>query len=73
MSKARSKSSPPARARILETASDLFAAQGYRATGVNEVIEKSGVAKATFYNHFPSKDELCLAYLKTRNDFELDS
>jgi AcrR family transcriptional regulator len=73
MSKARSKSSPPARARILETASDLFAAQGYRATGVNEVIEKSGVAKATFYNHFPSKDALCLAYLKTRNDFELDS
>ena len=49
--------------RILETASDLFYRQGYRATGINEVIEKSGVAKATFYKHFPTKDHLCLAYL----------
>ena len=37
-----------ARERILETASDLFSSQGYRATGVNEVIDRSGVAKATF-------------------------
>ena len=36
-----------ARERILETASDLFSSQGYRATGVNEVIDRSGVAKAT--------------------------
>lgn len=49
------------------TAADLFYKQGYKATGINEVIEKSGVAKATFYSHFPSKDDLCLAYLKTRN------
>ena len=60
------------RERILATASDLFANQGYRATGINEVIDKSGVAKATFYNHFPTKDDLCLAYLQERNVFELD-
>lgn len=48
----------------MEVASALFYQQGYRATGINEVIQKSGVAKATFYNHYPSKDDLCLAYLK---------
>jgi len=50
--------------RIVDVASDLFYQQGFRATGINEVIEKSGVAKATFYNHFPSKDDLGLAYLE---------
>lgn len=49
--------------RILNVATELFYKQGYRATGINEIIEKSGVAKATFYNHFPSKDELCGASL----------
>jgi AcrR family transcriptional regulator len=51
------------RERIMGVAADLFYKQGYRATGINEVIEKSGVAKATFYSHFPSKDDLALAYL----------
>lgn len=50
--------------RIVEVASDLFYTQGYRATGINEVISKSGVAKATFYSHFKSKDDLCCEYLK---------
>jgi AcrR family transcriptional regulator len=57
--------------RILATASDLFYRNGYRATGINEVIEKSGVAKATFYKHFPTKDDLCLVYLRERNEREL--
>jgi AcrR family transcriptional regulator len=67
------KEARAARERILETATDLFANQGYRATGINEVIDKSGVAKATFYHHFPTKADLCLAYLKTRNSSELNS
>ena len=62
-----------ARERIMQTATDLFANQGYRATGINEVIERSGVAKATFYNHFSSKDDLCLAYLQSRNLVELST
>lgn len=62
-----------ARERILATASDLFASQGYRATGINEIIQKSGVAKATFYSNFPTKDDLCLAYLKEREAIELES
>jgi AcrR family transcriptional regulator len=65
MSKPETKLS--ARERILQTAADLFYRNGYRATGINEVIDKAGVAKATFYAHFPSKDDLCLAYLRQRN------
>jgi AcrR family transcriptional regulator len=59
------------RERIMAIASELFYRQGYRATGINEVIEKSGVAKATFYKHFPTKDDLCLTYLRDRNTTEL--
>ena len=61
------------RERILEKAAELFFHQGFRATGINEVIAKSGVAKATFYNHFPTKDDLCLAYLRDRNTSEFEA
>jgi AcrR family transcriptional regulator len=50
--------------RIMTVASELFYRQGYRATGINEVIQQSGVAKATFYSNFRTKDDLALAYLK---------
>ena len=53
--------------RIIETASDLFYQQGYNLTGINEVIKEAGVAKATLYHHFASKEELCLAYLEYRH------
>jgi len=56
----------------MAVAMDLFYNQGYRATGINEVIDKSGVAKATFYNHFPSKDDLGLAYLKQVKEGEIN-
>lgn len=56
--------------RILEVASDLFYTQGYRATGINEIIKKSGVAKATFYSHFPTKDDLCKVYLQGMREGE---
>lgn len=70
--KAKLKTDSP-RERILNVAMDLFYKQGFRATGINEVIEKSGVAKATFYNHFPSKDDLGLAYLKSIVEKEIAS
>jgi len=71
MTKTRSDIAP--RDRILETAADLFFTQGFRATGINEVIAKSGVAKATFYNHFPTKEDLCLSYLRDRNTNEFEA
>ncbi len=55
-----------ARSRIVESAYRLFYEQGYQATGINQVIEESGVAKATFYHHFPSKDDLGLVYVQER-------
>jgi len=64
------KSDSAAARRILATASDLFYRNGYRATGINEIIEKSGVAKATFYAHFPSKESLAFTYVKSLNEEE---
>src|SRR6185437_1217897 len=57
---------PIARERILESAYDLFSTKGVRAVGIEEVIERAAVAKATLYRHFPSKDELVLAFLRKR-------
>src|SRR5579884_2801954 len=68
-----SQTESQARRRILETARELFYRNGYRATGINEIIEKSGVAKATFYAHFPSKEDLALAYMKAMNEAEADA
>lgn len=53
---------------IIETASDLFYQKGYNRTGINEIIKEAGIAKATLYNHFASKEDICLAYLRFRND-----
>ena len=58
----------PARERILTTAYDLFARRGIRDVGIDEVIERAGVAKATLYRHFPSKDDLVLAFLERREE-----
>lgn len=60
-----------ARKRILDAAYDLFYRQGYKSTGINQVIEVSGVAKATFYAHFPSKEDLGVAYAHERSRREL--
>ena len=57
---------PDARQRILQSAYALFAQRGIRAVGVDEVIDRAGVAKATLYRHFASKDDLVLAFLDRR-------
>ncbi|MFF4361228.1 TetR/AcrR family transcriptional regulator [Streptomyces sp. NPDC001604] len=55
------------RERLLETASRLFYAEGIQAVGVDRLIAEGQVTKATFYRHFPSKDDLVLAYLRGRD------
>lgn len=57
------------RERIINTASILFHQQGYNSTGINQIIGEANVAKASFYQHFKSKDELCVAFLNTRHDY----
>jgi AcrR family transcriptional regulator len=62
----RSVSGQGARERILVTAYELFSHRGIHDVGVDEVVERAGVAKATLYKHFRSKDELVLAFLEER-------
>lgn len=59
--------STSARERILLTAHTLFYREGIRATGIDRVIAESGVTKVTFYRHFPSKNDLILAFLEHRH------
>ncbi|HEU4807791.1 MAG TPA: helix-turn-helix domain-containing protein [Homoserinimonas sp.] len=55
-----------ARRRILLTAYDLFSQRGVRDVTVDEIIRASGVAIATFYRHYSSKNELAAEFLKLR-------
>ena len=57
----------PARERLLRIADELFYTRGLRAVGIDEIIEKSGAAKATLYAHFPTKDDLIAGYLRQRS------
>ena len=57
-----------ARERILTAAYELFSRRGTRAVGTDEVIERAGVARATLYRHFATKDDLVLAVLQRREE-----
>ena len=56
-----------ARDRILATAQRLFHRNGFRAVGIDTIIAGAGVAKMSLYRHFPSKDDLIVAYLEESN------
>jgi AcrR family transcriptional regulator len=60
-----------AKEKIVEAASDLFFEQGYQATTIDHVIERSGVSRPTLYAHFKTKEELCVEYLKERRRIDL--
>jgi AcrR family transcriptional regulator len=55
------------RSRLLETAARLFYAEGVHAVGIDRIIAEAGVAKASFYHHFPAKDELVRAYVEEQS------
>lgn len=61
---ARGGSGAATRARILQAASELFYADGIRATSADRIIERVGITKVTFYRHFRTKSELVVAYLE---------
>jgi AcrR family transcriptional regulator len=56
-----------ARERLLEAASELFYAEGIQSVGIDRVIERAGVAKASLYSTFGSKEQLVCAYLDARH------
>ena len=60
-----------ARDKIVEAASQLFFEQGYQGTTIDDVIEKSGVSRPTLYNHFKTKEDLCVEYLRERRRNDL--
>lgn len=49
--------------RLLQTAFKLFAAQGIRSVGIDQILREAGVAKASMYSSYGSKEALVLAYL----------
>jgi AcrR family transcriptional regulator len=59
------KSSP--RERLLQAAGELFYAEGIQSVGIDRVIERAGVAKASLYSTFGSKEQLVCAYLDNRH------
>lgn len=56
------------REKILLTASSLFESRGIQASGVDTIIAEAGIAKATLYKHYPSKNLLVTAYLRDKSD-----
>jgi AcrR family transcriptional regulator len=49
---------------IIDKSVELFAEKGYHATSVQEIAEKCGIAKGSFYNYFKSKEELLVSIFK---------
>ncbi|MFF4566613.1 TetR/AcrR family transcriptional regulator [Streptomyces sp. NPDC001435] len=62
----------PPRERLVRAASRLFYYEGVRAIGVERLIAEAGVTKATFYRHFAAKDDLVVAYLRTKDAYYKD-
>lgn len=57
------------RERIIETTFQLFARQGYNSTGINQIISEAEVARASFYQYFKSKEDLCVEFLNVRHEY----
>ena len=62
----KSETSP--KDQLFQTAAKLFYQHGYRAVGVDTIAKESGISKMTLYRHYPSKDDLIIAYLKESDD-----
>jgi len=61
------------RAQLLESALDVFVAQGYHAAGMDDIAERAGVSKPVLYQHFPGKLDLYLALLDKACDQVLEA
>jgi AcrR family transcriptional regulator len=58
------------RERLVAAAVELFYRQGFSAVGIDQVIAAAGVTKTTFYKHFESKDDLMVAAVERRDQWE---
>jgi len=66
---------PPAtgRERLVAAAIELFYTRGFQATGLDQIIAAAGVTKTTFYKHFESKDDLMVAAVQRRDEWEMEA
>jgi AcrR family transcriptional regulator len=69
---AKTTARPTARERLLAAADELFYEEGVHSVGIDRVIERAGVAKASLYNTFGSKDDLVVSYLQSRQQARAD-
>ena len=72
MAKTSQFDSANARERILATAEDVIARRGYAAAGVQEIVERSGTSKGSFYFHFPSKEKMVMALFERMSEKLID-
>ncbi|ANJ12062.1 MULTISPECIES: TetR/AcrR family transcriptional regulator [Streptomyces] len=72
MANGGSRTRTPARERLLQAANELFYGEGVQTVGIDRVIEHAGVAKASLYNTFGSKEGLVCAYLESRHERSRD-
>lgn len=63
----------PTRERIIRTAHDLFYNEGFIAVGLDRILAEVGVTKTTFYNHFPSKEDLVVEVLRWHDSWWRDA
>ena len=61
------------RAQLLESALEVFVAQGYHSAAMDDIAERAGVSKPVLYQHFPGKLDLYLALLDTSCDAIIDN
>jgi len=59
---------PSRREELVEAAMRVFSRDGFHGTGIEQVLQESGICRMTLYNHFKSKDELILAALRRRDE-----
>jgi AcrR family transcriptional regulator len=58
------------RQRLVAAAVELFSRHGFAAVGIDRIIDAAGVTKSTFYKHFDGKDELMVAAVQQRDEWE---
>ena len=61
------------RAQLLDSALEVFVAQGYHSAAMDDIAERAGVSKPVLYQHFPGKLELYLALLEQSSDWIIDA
>jgi AcrR family transcriptional regulator len=61
------------RARLVHAAIELVYSHGFQAVGIDQILATAGVTKTTFYKHFESKDELLVAAIRQRDEWEMQA